>query len=341
LERKSKVDSRDDKGGYVEMSCDIIIPVWDQLKVTKECIESIMKNTHYPYNLIIIDNGSDRATAGYLDSLASETGIHLIRNKENRGFVKAINQGLGISKAPHVCIMNNDTIATDGWLRELVDVANLDKDIGLVNPSSNNLGQDKGADTTDSYALKLKGLKEQFIEMGSCIGFCMLIKREVIERIGDFDEAYNRGNFEETKGAYVYHHMRSSFLKFKDYDESFKRNQDIFNRRWGRPKRVLYIITKGHEKLSDWVSEEVINKARGGNWVWLFFKDKEDLPEIREHSNVKLIQIPPRLFEWNCIIRVLRKKKKFDSIYADDPELARKIKRYSSVHRAETMLMGG
>ena len=41
------------------MSCDIIIPVWNQLDLTKECIESIRRTTHYPYKLILIDNASD------------------------------------------------------------------------------------------------------------------------------------------------------------------------------------------------------------------------------------------------------------------------------------------
>ena len=91
------------------MKCDIIMPVWDQLEFTKECITSINNNTKYPIRLIIIDNASKRNTKEYLSSLAGEVNfeIKLIRNEENLGFVKAVNQGLKESSAPYICILNN------------------------------------------------------------------------------------------------------------------------------------------------------------------------------------------------------------------------------------------
>lgn len=98
------------------MKCDIIIPVWNHKDITKDCIDSIIRNTVYPYSLILIDNASDADTKTYLESLKNNGSIDvkLIRNEENLGFVKAVNQGLKASGAPYVCIMNNDTIATPG-----------------------------------------------------------------------------------------------------------------------------------------------------------------------------------------------------------------------------------
>lgn len=339
------------------MSCEIIIPIWNQLEHTKECIKSIVTNTHYPYKLIMIDNGSDKKTREYLEGLKTQLSIHLIRNEENLGFVRAVNQGLRKSKAPYVCIMNNDTVATDGWLSEMINIAGSNKGLGLVNPSSNNLGQHKGSDTINVYGAKLKAFKGQYIEMGSCVGFCMLIKRELINKIGYLDEIYRDGNFDDTdysrraeregylcvraKGAYVYHHMKSSFLKIRDYEESFRRNEEAYSRRWGKTKRLLYIVTKNHGKLFDWMKEDILKKMRGGNWVWLFFKKSDMLPDIPEHSNMKLVYLPAIFFEWNCIVRILKKKKPFDSIYADDPELIERIKRHNRFHKAETIVMGG
>ena len=339
------------------MKCDIIMPVWNQLKFTQECVESILRNTLYPYRLIIIDNGSERKVSIYLDSLKERTDTRIIRNEENLGFVKAVNQGLRESDAPYICIINNDTVATDGWLSEMVDVADCSSNIGLVNPSSNNLGQRAGGETVDAYAASLKVLKGQYIEMGACIGFCMLLKRELFDKVGYLDEVYRDGNFDDTdysrraekegyicvraKGCYVFHHIKSSFLKVRNYEDSFKRNQGIFNRRWGRPKRLLYIVTKDHGKLFDWMKEDIYKKTRGGNWVWVFFKKSEGPIEIKEHSNMRLAYLPQALFELNCLFRIIMKKKQFDSIYADDSNLIDKIKRYDSFHAAETMLMGG
>ena len=88
------------------MSCDIIIPVWNQLELTKECIEHVVKNTHYPYRFIIIDNGSEEQTAVYLKGLNrnSKPEVTLIRNDSNLGYVKAVNQGLRASRADYVCV---------------------------------------------------------------------------------------------------------------------------------------------------------------------------------------------------------------------------------------------
>ena len=75
------------------MKCDIIIPVWNQLEVTKDCVDSIIRNTKYPFRLVIIDNASDKKTTDYLDSLKADKrlGLLLIRNEKNFGFVKAVN----------------------------------------------------------------------------------------------------------------------------------------------------------------------------------------------------------------------------------------------------------
>jgi len=243
----------------------------------------------------------------------------------------------------------------------MVDLANSNKDIGLINPSSNNIGQHKGELTIDGYAATLKPFKGQYIEMGSCVGFCMLVKREIFEKAGYLDEVYRNGNFDDTdysrkieregylsvraKGSYVYHYMKSSFLKVKDYEETFKRNQAVYNRRWGKTKRLLYIVTKKHGKLFDWIRGDVLKKARGGNWIWLFFysENRRNVasPEMPAHSNIKIVHLPPIFFEWNCLIRILKKKKRFDSIFVDDSYLKNRIKRFDKFHKAETILMGG
>ena len=122
--------------------CDIVIPIWNQLPVTRECIDSILNCTDYPYRLILIDNGSDPDTRDYLRSLEGikDPGVVLIRNENNLGFVKAVNQGIKASRGQYICLMNNDTVAAKGWLSELVRILETDRDTGMVNPSSNTSG---------------------------------------------------------------------------------------------------------------------------------------------------------------------------------------------------------
>ena len=180
------------------MRCDIIIPIWNQPAFTKECIAIVVRNTNplrSPYRLILIDNGSDSETRDYLKSLSiKDVDVMLIRNEQNLGFVKAVNQGLKASNAPYVCLLNNDTITSPGWLERLADFAESHKDAGLLNPVC-----DGHLDTPiDEYARRLESNKGRYMEMNQCFGFCMLIKREVIDRIGYLDEAFGIGGFDDT-----------------------------------------------------------------------------------------------------------------------------------------------
>ena len=154
------------------MKCDIIIPVWDQLDITKACINHIMQNTHYPYNLILIDNGSSYRTSEYLKGL--ENNVTLNRNSKNLGFIKAVNQGLKASKAPYVCILNNDTMPAKNWLTELVSFAEKHPDVGFLNPLCS--GHKEGNFTVNEYAEEILSNKNKYMEMNQCQGFCMLIK---------------------------------------------------------------------------------------------------------------------------------------------------------------------
>ena len=220
------------------MRCDIIIPVWNLKDYTQRCVESVIRNTDYPYRLIIIDNGSEKETKEYLEGLKNDKrlpGYILIRNEQNQGYTIATNQGMEISDAPYVCLLNNDTIVCKGWLREMTAVAESSKEIGIVNPNSNNLGTKKPwYMSLDRYAEKLlKECKGQYIEMATAIGFCYLIKREVIDKIGILKVGYGLGNFEDTeysirafrngyksvfsRGPYVWHAQNASFYLIQEY----------------------------------------------------------------------------------------------------------------------------
>ena len=337
------------------MKCDIIIPVWNQLEFTKECISSIFKNTAHAFHLIIIDNASNLATQSYLSRLARGKGrqVTLLRNNANLGFVKAVNRGIRQSDADYLCFLNNDTRVTPGWLTEMVKIADSHKEIGIVNPNSNTLGcKPERSQVPEEIAQGLKVYTGQWSELGLATGFCMLVKRAVIEAIGYFDEAYGMGNFEDAdfckraqqsgylcvcaKAAYVYHHERRSFIKFKRFDEDFERNQRIFYDKWGKPKRLIYILTKDSPAFRARINREALNLARRGDIVWIFFKSR-DKRDINKHSNIYAYIFPKRFFNLVSIWRILKRKKKFDRIVTDDEDYARMLNKFSKMHRAEVI----
>lgn len=333
------------------MRCDIIIPVWNQLSFTRDCIDSIERNTGSAYRLILIDNASDADTRGYLAKLAEREGdkIKLIRNDNNLGFVKAANQGLKAGQSDFACLLNNDTLVTKGWLQEMIDVASRSKDIGIVNPSSNNLGQRPAdGEPIEHFAQRLGLQRGSSVELGSAIGFCMLIKREVLNKIGLLDEIYGMGNFEDTDfsrravkegyrcvracGAYVYHRENTSFSKVKTFDEDFRRNREIYEFRWGRPKRVAYLLegcdANGLLKLTS----ESIKYARLGNWVWYYPKDRFEAPR---HSNIIVVEPPSGNYHIKTAFRILKKKKRFDEIFVADERFGALLEKLEFIHKAK------
>lgn len=331
--------------------CDIIIPVWNQLEATRDCVESILKNTSYPHRLIIIDNGSGEQTKAYLEGLNAGRGssVTLIRNEKNLGFVKAVNQGFNVSDADYICLLNNDTIVMKDWLGEMVRIAALSGDIGIVNPSSNNLGQrpEKG-EPIELFAEKIRANSGSFVELGAAIGFCMLIKCEVIKSIGLFDEIYGMGNFEDTDfsrraarggyrsvracGAYVYHRENTSFSKVKAFEEDFKRNKEIYEFRWGKPKRIAYVLGSADRNVLKRLESGSIKLARGGSWVWYY--SKGDL-EIPKHSNIVSVIIPERFFYFKTAVKILTKKKRFDEIFVGEERFGNMLERFSGIHGAK------
>ena len=332
-------------------SCDIIIPVWNQTELTRDCLESIATSTEGDHRIIVIDNASDADTRGYLLSLKQDKRfkIEILRNESNAGFIKAVNRGISVSSAPYVCILNNDTIVTKGWLSEMIAVADQAKDIGIVNPSSNNLGQrPSNGQTMEEYASGLTGLRGKFVELGAAIGFCMLIKREVISKVGLFDEVYGMGNFEDTDfsrsavregfrcvracGAYVYHRENTSFKLLKDFDRDFKRNREIFEFRWGKPERIAYILD-GSGRIPKDMEAAAARSARAGNWV--YFLSKGGLDGLPEHSNISQVKIGDDSYHLKVLYRILTKKKKFNELFVSEGKFGRIIRYLSFIHKAK------
>jgi GT2 family glycosyltransferase len=260
----------------------------------------------------------------------------LIRNESNLGYVRAINQGLGASDAKYICLLNNDTVVTKGWLSEMVAVAEYNPSIGIVNPSSNTLGQRIPKDKTlQEYAYSLKRYRREWVELGECFGFCMLIKREVISRIGEFDERYGLGYFEEvdycyraekfgyksvrSKAAYVYHIERVSFDKHPDKKRFYENNRRLLENRWGRQLKIGYIISRlpADTKNKNEIEQIILFSARRHHWLSVYIKiDMVSKFNFTEHSHIRILPFSGLFFNFFCLLKLLTRKptRRFDLI---------------------------
>jgi GT2 family glycosyltransferase len=338
-------------------SCDIVIPVWNQLDVTKQCVDSIVRRTDVPFRLIMIDNGSESPTRDYMRGLAAEKGLNLllIRNGSNLGFVKAVNQGLKAADSPYVCIMNNDTVATAGWLDEMMDVMRSDRRLGVLNPSSNTSGQfPQPGGSIDEYAASLKGSRGRIQELNLARGFCMLIRRELLDRIGLLDENYGIGYFEETdfskraqaagfriaraKAAYVYHKEGTTFKEMKDRDAIFRQNEDIYFKKWGRLVRAAYLVDSpsSNEKVDDIATAA----ARGGHQMIVFIKKGLAWPVRLDHFDIRPYEMGAAFFGAGAALQIIkrRRKKTIALVLTDNRAMGAFLKMTKPLHGADVMI---
>ncbi len=233
----------------------IVILTCNQLEYTKLCVDSLKRYTSHPYELIFVDNGSDDGTPEYLKTIA---GAKVIENAENLGFPKACNQGIEVATGDYILLLNNDVILTDQWLERLVACANSDAKIGIVGPMTNNIsGQQRDEHVQYSSIEEMHHYAQLFHEKNrgnwlDCpriVGFCMLVKREVVEKIGTLDERFGKGNFEDDDyclrahqagyrtviagDAFIHHFGSVTFKQTTDYNALLKENEQKFLEKWG------------------------------------------------------------------------------------------------------------
>lgn len=253
----------------------IVILTHNQLAYTQRCLESIIEHTEQDYELIIVDNHSTDGTVAYLKKLQSDksdwpqcTAIRVIANHDNLGFARGNNQGLVAAQGQYVLLLNNDTVVTKNWLTNMLRTMNHKPKVGIVGPMSNyvsgpQLIQSVGYDVTSLRGLPeyveslLQNRQEQARPYWRVVGFCMLIKRAVIDKIGGLDGRFGLGNFEDddfslraalagfeswiAEDSFVHHFGSQTFKTAKiDYQASLNQNWKIFKRKWNIPDEVKY-----------------------------------------------------------------------------------------------------
>ncbi|MHC4539781.1 MAG: glycosyltransferase family 2 protein [Planctomycetota bacterium] len=184
----------------------------------KECLRSCLDSIYSDapktgFEVTVVDNGS---SDGSVDVLRQAFPlVNFIENPENRGFVKANNQGIRASRGRYLLSLNNDTIIRNGTLGGLVRFMEEHPDVGVCGPKV--LNQDgtlqlqcrRSFPTISSslfYFLKLHRLfprSERFGrylmtqwdcnkpgDVDSVSGCCLMVRREVIEQVGALDENF-------------------------------------------------------------------------------------------------------------------------------------------------------
>lgn len=240
----------------------VIVVTYNNIDLTRKCLESL--EVHSQYNaleVIVVDNASSDGTPGFLSKWVTDRpNRRLILNEENRGFAAANNQGLAIARGDYLVLLNNDTFVTPGWVRTLVRHLQRDNSIGMIGPVTNNIGNEAKIEISysgmDEMLLKAATYTRlhvgQTYPLRTAAFFCVMMPRSTYERVGDLDEAFGRGFFEDddycrrveqlglrvvcARDVFIHHHLSASFNKLKNEERRklFDENRKLYEAKWGQ-----------------------------------------------------------------------------------------------------------
>lgn len=183
----------------------IVIVSFNALDKTRKCLEAL-RNSANPLlatELLVVDNGSSDGSAEWL---AEQPDLTLLRNAENRGAPAARNQALALARGAWIVVMDNDAIVSPGWLERLLFHAQVDARSGCIGPLSDRAAHNQqieydGPSDLDSLAAFARAHAERNHRRARAqnilTSLLLLMRREVVDTIGGFDERFSPWGFED------------------------------------------------------------------------------------------------------------------------------------------------
>ena len=195
------------------MQVSIIIPVFNQVTFTKQCLAYLQATLPTSINLevIIIDDASTDSTPNILARLAqSDARFRILRNSQNDGFIVSCNRGAEIARAEIIIFLNNDTMPQPNWLPPLTNLLaqrpdagavgckllNLDGSIqeagGLIFNDGSGIHVGRGTDRVEHPLFSFVR------EVDYCSGAALATRRSLFLQLGSFDLRYQPAYYEDT-----------------------------------------------------------------------------------------------------------------------------------------------
>ncbi|HEY7961909.1 MAG TPA: glycosyltransferase [Solirubrobacteraceae bacterium] len=252
-------------------SVDVVVCVHDALADVRVCLSSLLAKTDRPFHLILVDDGSAEPAARFLRAFADRhPAVTLIRRAQPpHGYTLAANRGIEASGSEYVVLLNSDTVLSPGWLEPILAYGERHAEVGILGPLSNAASHQSVPSVRDAGAWATNPLPGWLTVDGMGLvvaratprtearlaflnGFCYVVKRAVIERVGLLDEQrFASGYCEENDyslrardagfqlavvtASYV-HHAKSSSYGVEGRAELARANYESFLDKHGRPE---------------------------------------------------------------------------------------------------------
>ena len=238
----------------------ILMVTYNSAEFIGACLDSIRRNTAYPnYEVVIVDNNSTDGTKDLLRQYAGhDARIRVTLLGTNKGFAAATNEAAAGASGEYFLMQNADTMVTSGWITRLIRHVGIDSTVGLVCPVTNFAGNEikinahyRDHEEMEAFAFKLaQDNMGRSLDVEMAPLFCTLVRRRVWDQVGELDEGFQIGMFEDddyshrvhqagfriiaAEDCFVHHFGQGSFRKLdsSEYHEIFEKNRRRFEEKW-------------------------------------------------------------------------------------------------------------
>ena len=280
----------------------LVIPIYGDLNSLVRCIDSVLETVDLTVHRLLLVNDcgpdADVIENAVLERVSGHPAVRYERNDHNLGFVGTCNRAvMDLDDTDNdVLLLNSDARFTPGAFDEMIAVLHADEKHGVVHPRSNNaaiasvpilpieaIGSDDGLSQT-VYA-QLSDHLERYTVTPVAVGFCFLVRRQLIRNYGFFDEIYSPGYSEENdfcmrvnrfgyssvlaNRAFVHHEGSKSFSSPSQV-ELQRRNEDLMVGRYPYYNDAVAHYLQFKIDGLDWFADRIFGTGRKRVLIDLF-----------------------------------------------------------------------
>jgi len=184
-----------------EPKVSVVILNFNRPEYTVACVHSVLESTYANIEIIVVDNCSEISSLGLLKKKIETLGVRLIQIERNLGYSGGNNIGILHSTGKYILILNDDVVIDNRLVDGLVDIAEKENTIGIIGPAIYRYGSNE-LWFYPSEILKTNGA---VVDVPIVVGAALMIKRDVVKRIGLLDENY-----------YMYHEESDWCVRARD-----------------------------------------------------------------------------------------------------------------------------
>jgi len=205
----------------------IIIPTYNARDVIGDCLNALLKIDYPNFRIVVIDDNSKDDTVKFIEENYPEAEI--FKTRKRSGFAGSVNLGIRKTIGDIVILLNMDTVVDKAVLKPLVNELSLDKEIGLVGSKiysldgktlqhAGGLLRKNGISVHIGRGQFDNGQYDHVRDVDYLCGALLGFRRDIIEKVGFFDEGYKPLYYEDVDFAY---RIRKKGLKVRYIPDSY------------------------------------------------------------------------------------------------------------------------